>query len=375
MGMRARFLPWVMVISALVTLGGCVARGEEWSKAKERKEYQLEYFKGIRMALPGFVRLEQASSYSVVGESTVPGMLDKLKVQVKGSVLVIEADEDVCRELIGFRKQPVVRFTVRTPRIENIDLLGSGDIVCPGTVSTPVLSVKLQGSGDVKLNTVQCSGTVTAQLLGSGDMGFKAVQAQDGVFSLLGSGDMDVDRLSAQGPVKLSLSGSGDMEVDYLASGSLDLSLKGSGDMKLERVELQGDYNANLLGSGDMVVRSVKGAKLLQTEVLGSCAMQYGSIQAERVVFSLRGSGDIQVSEPSTAETASYSVLSSGDIVADRLAVQRVELSATGSGDISVHAVKELNVKSMVGSCTVSYLGNPAIHFDGSSPVELRKMD
>jgi len=126
------------------------------------------------------------------------GAIDRLTSEVEGDTLVLGAEPGFT---MGFGD---VRYELTLPRLELIQLTGSGDVTLTGSAAE--LSVDLEGSGSVDA---------------------EELEAQDAVVNLSGSGEVDV---AARDSLSVDLSGSG--QVTYSGDPSTDVRVSGSGDVE-----------------------------------------------------------------------------------------------------------------------------------------------
>jgi hypothetical protein len=150
-----------------------------------------------------------------------------------------ERGRDRARELV---------VTVRLPRLERLEILGSGSAVLDhferggdmafivrgsGDIHFTAITglrgfhAELFGSGDITGGEVEVSGTTTIQLRGSGDVRLSGTTKRADI-EVFGSGDVDASGLRSD-DVKVVVRGSGDARVNSI--GSLEQSIFGSGEI------------------------------------------------------------------------------------------------------------------------------------------------
>lgn len=119
------------------------------------------------------------------------------------------------------------KFYVTLPRLEAIDMTGSGTIVVD-RVKGDSFSVMMAGSGDLEIG---------------------ALEVDEVDFSVDGSGSITAGGTARDARIKIS--GSGDIDGDNLTSEKAAVSIGGSGDVSL-RVEK--DARVQIRGGGDVVI-------------------------------------------------------------------------------------------------------------------------
>lgn len=163
-----------------------------------------------------------------------------------------------------------VKFRLITPRLEHLELKGSGDVyVRPFESDSLFLSAA--GSGTVRLfeiraggTTLQLSGSGTIQLAklvtrelavalsGSGDVQLGDVDADIAEIAVRGSGDITLESGYRVDEVEISIVGSGDVDFRHMDAGHAEINIVGSGDARIGEIEV---LDVNILGSGDVVYR------------------------------------------------------------------------------------------------------------------------
>ncbi|TXS95226.1 DUF2807 domain-containing protein [Parahaliea maris] len=163
-----------------------------------------------------------------------------------------------------------VKFRLITPKLEHLELKGSGDVYVKPFESES-LFVSAAGSGTVRLfeiksddTTLQLSGSGTIQLAklltrelavslsGSGDIQLGDVDADIAEVAVRGSGDITLESGYRVDEVEISIVGSGDVDFRHMDAGHAEINIVGSGDVRIGEIEV---LEVNILGSGDVVYR------------------------------------------------------------------------------------------------------------------------
>jgi hypothetical protein len=145
-------------------------------------------------------------------------LMEVVFTEVHRGTLEIFSDDNV-------RSHRRSRIEVTVPKLEEVEVSGSGDIDIAG-LNSEMFDLRISGSGDIDFQDVQ-AGEMLIRVSGSGDI------RADGTVELLdisinGSGDIDARDLEAK-EVEAHISGSGDVRV--FASERFDGSTSGSGDI------------------------------------------------------------------------------------------------------------------------------------------------
>src|SRR5690606_29648991 len=170
-------------------------------------------------------------------ENLIPHII----TEVNGDRLVIKTEN-------GYNLQPSKSngIVVQVPfeSLDEVSLIGSGDIISRDLIKSVAFKTKLTGSGDIELELEAES--VETTLTGSGDIVLQGA-TQNVVHQLTGSGDIESSKLKAI-DAQAFLSGSGD--IDLYCSGNLKIRVSGSGDVAY--VGNPSKEDSKISGSGDV---------------------------------------------------------------------------------------------------------------------------
>jgi hypothetical protein len=166
------------------------------------------------------VYLTQGDGYHVrlEGESNI---LPYISTRIEGSKLIVGTEH-----AIDVNTTHDLNVYVTMPKLNNITLSGSGDIIGKNTLTnTDPMSFGLNGSGNVHVS-VDAPGVETS-LAGSGHLYLNG-QTQRLKVEIAGSATFSGDSLKSE-EAQVSIMGSGDAYV--FASVSLNVTIGGSGDV------------------------------------------------------------------------------------------------------------------------------------------------
>ena len=182
----------------------------------------LSGFSGIEIAGPFDVYLSQGTEYSVRIEGD-QNLLEYVETEQHGDILEIGS-----RDGFNIRPKKSMKVYITAPRIEELEVAGSGSIVSQTAFSSPGrLKMTIAGSGDISLGEVDAP-EIQGEIAGSGSITVKGTtrlfQAE-----IAGSGEIHAFNLLSE-TTDVEIAGSGDVEV--FASKTLDVSIAGAGDVK-----------------------------------------------------------------------------------------------------------------------------------------------
>lgn len=161
----------------------------------------------------------------------------------------IDGDKLIIRTQKGYYIRPSLRKRIKIivpiEHIDEIELLGSGDVECVDLIKANHLNASVKGSGDINLNISAKS--LNAEVNGSGDIDLKGT-ANHFEVSVNGSGDVSAFKLVAQ-TASATVSGSGDIQL--YVDKELNATTTGSGDIRFKGNPLKVEKKS--VGSGGIV--------------------------------------------------------------------------------------------------------------------------
>ncbi|WP_444919404.1 GIN domain-containing protein [Microbulbifer sp. CnH-101-G] len=261
---RKAFLAPMFALLAFFALSSAIAEAEK----TENKNFDVSGFTRVSLRGSSHVEVIQGDHFAV--HATGPtDVMPHAKAEVRGSTLELSVDDNtqnwfgvitITRDL-----DQKVQFTVTMPKVEGIEVTGSGQAVAE-TLESETLDLKVTGSGTVRV---------------------AKAAAENLSAYVTGSGDLILDKALSVSS-EIGISGSGDIFLGGITGEKLTAEIKGSGDMRVGgRVA---DVNIRIMGSGDFVGRSLR---------------------ADNASGSVMGSGDIVLKRP---QKDSFSVMGSGDV-------------------------------------------------------------
>lgn len=182
---------------------------------------------------------EQSDNYTVRIEASEQA-LKEMTVYVKDEELRIRKAVD--KPTVAFEN---VKIYVTSPRIESIDIAGSGIFTANQPITANDLKTDIAGSGKILL---------------------VAVNGQDINMDIAGSGSIEVGQLTTQ-TAKADIAGSGDINLSALACKSLKIDIAGSGNVNCEKIDAD-DVHVEIAGSGDVNLKGT--VRNLTKDIAGS---------------------------------------------------------------------------------------------------------
>lgn len=201
------------------------------------EERSVSGFTGVALVGIGRMEVVVGDTESLVIEAE-ENLLPYLISEVKDGRLIVRIANGV-----NLRPTKPVRYTVTVKSLDNLEVGGSGDVICKSVTAT-AFDMAILGSGDIEIGSLQAdsldatiggSGSInvegavqtqTVRILGSGSYKGKDLQSADAKVEVLGSGSVHLwvtDTLD----VNIAASGS----VNYYGNPTVHKTILGSGDV------------------------------------------------------------------------------------------------------------------------------------------------
>ena len=190
----------------------------------------------ITLSIPAEVTIIEADSFScVIG--TQKNILNVINTKVNGNEFSIESDHD-------FNTDKPVQIVISLPKIEAIEVNGSGQVSSLNNLQDKVLKLEVNGSGTIKLSgkiidiesAINGSGEIyldgkcdqqKVNINGSGNFHGYGFETANSKIEITGSGDAEV---MATDELKVDITGSGN--VHYKGNPHLKSDITGSGNVQ-----------------------------------------------------------------------------------------------------------------------------------------------
>jgi hypothetical protein len=205
--------------TALLTLAALPAAADKVTQNRDVSD-----FTALALAAPIRVDVTLGDRESLVlegDESTIAG----LDAVVENGKLKITVKPDIKTWSWTFNWHENVRAKLTARRLENLSIVGSGDIHA-AELRGESLKIAISGSGDVIVEGGKV-GELAVSIAGSGDVRTGKMEAQRATVSISGSGDATVWASQA---LEVRLAGSGD--VRYFGDPRVGSHIAGSGSVK-----------------------------------------------------------------------------------------------------------------------------------------------
>lgn len=195
-------------------------------------------FTGIALSISADVELYEDSVFRVElnGQQNI---LDVIETKVKGNYLCIGLEQ-----FTTIRKNNPIIIRIYMPKLENVEVCGSGNVKCKSNFQNAILNCNLTGSGSMDISA-DISESFTANISGSGDINMGSTgNCKTGKYIISGSGSINADWFKVDN-LESSISGSGDQRAYVIKT--LDAKISGSGMLYYRGNPV---INSNISGSG-----------------------------------------------------------------------------------------------------------------------------
>ena len=198
---------------------------------------------------------------------------DFTRISLAGSPTVTYTQRDGKTLYIGFKKNLRVSYKkldirVSSPRLNAVNIAGSGEVHIADGLQTDDLQLSLAGSGDLTGQGIRCNQLKTS-VAGSGDLHLTDIRCVQTTAFVAGSGDLSLKGLLCQS-VGASVAGSGDLVLNGTADQA-NYHVSGSGDLSASKLKAQ-QVEASVAGSGDITCHATD---LLKANISGSGEIGY----------------------------------------------------------------------------------------------------
>jgi len=199
---------------------------------------QVTDFNKILLSIDANVIYTQDANYyvEISGQENV---LDVLTTEVSAGELKIDFSKWV-------RKHSNITIIIHSPDMRGLDISGSGNIECNGSITTSNMDINISGSGNVVLNALNTD-ELEAKISGSGNIEITGGTVDNQHTTISGSGDIRMEDMATNNAF-CKISGSGSISVWVLEQ--LDATISGSGDIRYKGTPI---VNTHISGSGNVI--------------------------------------------------------------------------------------------------------------------------
>ncbi len=187
---KTLFATLALATLALVACSSKVSNIEDDGKVIT-KTLKCTDFNAIDIKGSGDVEYRQGDKYKVELVATKLAMKG-VKVDVKGNTLVITRENGGFKTEAGLEMRMARgKYTVRvtSPKLNGVNIMGSGDFEAKTAIDTKYLNASVNGSGDIDADVTNCN-MVTANVNGSGDIDLDLKDCGNINSAVSGSGDI-----------------------------------------------------------------------------------------------------------------------------------------------------------------------------------------
>lgn len=222
-GLSVSLLLCLLAIFGLI-LSGCSRENIHGSGRVITEERPVDRFEDVTIEGPLEIHLQQGALVPLRIEAE-DNVMRVIETSVSGTNLRIKVRNGV--NLKSFRD---IHIYVQSEKYRRIIFSGSGSLVSPDTIRTPLFTYEVNGSNDAQLKVD--ANEVRINVNGSGNIGLEGM-TRDYYSEINGSGDVNGEELKANN-AKVETNGSGNQHiwaVDKLwghISGSGNVKYKGS---------------------------------------------------------------------------------------------------------------------------------------------------
>jgi hypothetical protein len=200
------------------------------------KNNKLEYFTKVNIASNFDISIYKGPESIILEGDSI--LIENLMMEIKDSVLTLSLNDKIQNY-----SSSGLKIKIYCNQLNEISLLGSGDITMQDTFKSSFSKLILTGSGSIvgKFS----SEIIDVSLLGSGEIRNEGNSNHTSA-TLSGSGDIDLSKTIAQ-TCTSNLLGSGNIEINCLKT--LDIDLTGNGEINYKGTP---KLNIKKLGNGEV---------------------------------------------------------------------------------------------------------------------------
>ena len=233
--------PEPMVMSSIIT------EPEVVELSNEKRTWPFSGFTELSITGSLDVIVEQGPfSVEATGD---PEMLEGVRFDLGGNTLMMLLSEPCLKNSESGRgRSRDLVVTIRMPRLERLELLGSGSATLNKFERGDDMEFVLRGSGDIRFKEITGLRKLRAELFGSGDIIGGEVEVSGATtLELRGSGDIRISGTTQRTDIEVF--GSGDVDAGGLRSEDVDVVIRGSGDA---HVNSTGRLEQSVFGTGEI---------------------------------------------------------------------------------------------------------------------------
>lgn len=240
--MRQIIITTSIILVSIILMTSCrndryFIKGEGSDVVNSRNHGQ---FNGVSLSMSANVEIIRDSSFRIElhGQQNI---LNVIETRISGNVLKIGLQRGT-----SIRKHNPITIKVYIPSITEMDISGSGDMICVNEFSSSNLSANVSGSGNITFRG-NISNSFDATISGSGSIrNTGSGVCRSARYNISGSGDIFAEWFKVE-DIDATISGSGDQWI--YALNTLNARISGSGNIKYRG---NPSINVSISGSGKL---------------------------------------------------------------------------------------------------------------------------
>ncbi|MEZ4804170.1 MAG: head GIN domain-containing protein [Bacteroidia bacterium] len=234
----------ITLITLIILLSSSCGKNSHWIKGdgpNVTNERTVGEFESLSLSMSADVEVFY-DSFSRIELNGQQNILNVIETYSSGKTLQIKL-----KRHYKIRKHNPIRIRVYTPRMESVDLSGSGNVSFINSFDNTTFKANISGSGDINYKG-SISNYINANISGSGGININSSsQCNAANYTISGSGNLNAEWLKVES-VDAKISGSGNQKL--YAVNSLNAKISGSGDI---RYHGNPTINSNISGSGRII--------------------------------------------------------------------------------------------------------------------------
>lgn len=241
--MKTTFLNSIILFVTILSLSSCYkdVLCTEGNGNFVTKTLAIPAFTGIEFQEAGTVIITQGPFHSVTASGD-ENIIDKIKHEVHNGNWEISLGRKCYRDYD-------LEIHITVPKIDEIHLSGSGNIIVEDLENQDDLNISISGSGDIDLNRLENTTELSMIISGSGEIiAHKDIETLEDIdITISGSGTCKIFPVHTSF-ADINISGSGNCYVT--AENLMDIHISGSGSVYYKGYP---QIQSNISGSGNIV--------------------------------------------------------------------------------------------------------------------------
>lgn len=239
--MKSVFPNSILLFCLLLLADISAIRAQNGDKGVTTQTRTVSNFSGITLNVPADLELSQGENFSVRLEGN-KNEVDQVITEQKGGQLIIRYKENDWKSGADHS----LRIVVSLPKIEGLEVNGSGKIITITDLETADLTLEVNGSGNIKTKTIKAD-NISATVNGSGILWISG-NSRSLRLDVNGSGKIDAESLVCE-KAKAGITGSGNILLGN--ANAIDALITGSGNIYYSGKST--NVKKSVTGSGNVI--------------------------------------------------------------------------------------------------------------------------